>query len=40
VGNAASIRRLIESGAAGGTSVNDEEIYLLSVRTLKVVALV
>lgn len=39
-GNAAAIRRLIESSAAGGTSVNDEEIYLLSVRTLKVVALI
>lgn len=39
-GNASAIRRLIESGAAGGTSVNDEEIYLLSVRTLKVVALI
>jgi hypothetical protein len=39
-GNAAAIRRLIESGAAGGTSENDEKIYLLSVRTLKVVALI
>ena len=38
-GNAAAIRRLSEFGTAGGTAVNDEKIHEISVRTLKVVAL-
>ena len=38
-GNSAAIRRLSESGTAVGSAENDEKIHEISVRTLKVVAL-